>query len=786
MRAAGLSYLRGSMKRVVVGVCLIFFVFAALMAVSAPLIKRSIKYQIVADLKHFIREGRLEVENVSVSPKRREARLLGVSVIDSNGNTVIRIQKIDVRIRRMHRRHIDASLRVFAPEIFLNLEQLDSLSRLLRTEAFFEKSRFEFDRVDVQEGQIALTAPGILAVAETLPFVARAQLEGDPTRSLDFQADGPKTSMRLRVRLNGRSDNPYQLEGTGFELLSGNISLIPRLKAADFADTNAASGLRIQLFPADTLVPSLDTLQLNAFFSLGPLQGSFLRIHPSAETPGIYKTARMRFSLGHEMLVCDENDLDIRGRDFRVSSKRWIRAQTGLTLEDVHLSAGPNRSEFGAGIAGQAIAAAAEWRNTGDGSPPRVRLSFDGNLPVPTILHEVGESIPLDGFAKLHAEAEQEETAPNQIRWRAEILSRDLRLGPAFGKISCRANLSLRGRGGAVEELAGNVEPAGGLPIFLSGKSTVKGFSGRATLKDRTLKDIQLLGEAFGEKIPLVGETGVARLDVDFSVDRNLKLVLRGHLRIKDATAMSRGFPFRVDGLDVDIPFEVAPDTGKLVVSDAAAGGASARSLDIGPYRFENFSLTTASKGDKLYLDFSPIAAFGGTVRAKLLFHFSEEAHQHAELAVDSVSLSQILAPFPEAHGAISGLVDGEARFYTRGGDLLSARGTLRARAAEGWGEPMRVSRKFLEQIGGNAIRELDLPGEVAYKNGSLKVRLSEGRLLFEEARLEAQTILRKIRIGKIVGSYKLKDLIDVLSNVSAQNVKIDFERKKIGGKKQK
>lgn len=758
------------MKRVMVGVCLVLAALAGLVVISIPVIKQLVKRRIVSELRQFIREGSLSVEDISASPKRRQIRLFGVSVKDGAGDRILYIPKVDLDVRRIHHGHLDATARVFEPQINLDAGQIDRVTRLFRMEAFLEKSRVEIDRIDAEGGRLTLSAPGFLASSETMSLDIRAQLEGKAFQTVELHAATPQTSLNLLFNWDSEQGQPRLLDGTFLDFSSTHLAL--SAPALSPVDTEACRGFQIRIAPADTTPAAVTDIPWNVSFGWGPFRGRFHRLRPAADSPGLFTVDETRLAVGREELACYQNRVEPRKDIIHWESGRWVRAKTGLTLEHVDVLASRERSTIHADFAGRPVTLEAAWDK-------RLRLNVAAEtISIPVLLQEMGESLPVAGTISVRLEAVEGDT-PNQFSWNAAIHSADLLAGPSFGKISLWADLEVAGMGTSVEKLSGTVEPAPGVPVQLTGKGGPRGFSGHASLRDRPLKDIQLIGETFGQEIPLVGESGQAGLDVDFTVRPNLEFRVRGRVRIKDATALSKGFPFRVEGLDVDVPFELSPDTGKLVVAEAANGQVDARVLIIGPYRFENLGMKTSSKGDKILTDISPIAAYGGTIRAKLLFHFSEHAHQHAELAVDSVSLKQILAPMGEYSDALSGLVSGDGKFHVDGGDIFSAKGTFWARAVDGPGEPMRVSREFLEKMGEETVRKLGLPKQVPYKNGFLKVRLANGRILFEQVSLDAQTMLRKIRIGKVVGSYMIKDLVGVLSNASSENVKVEIGRKK-------
>lgn len=729
-----------------------------------------VKRRIVSELGQFMRRGRVEVGEISISLKRRQARLRDVTMKDAGGNPVVAIPKIDVQIRRIHKRHIDADIHLFDPSIILDFDRKNFLSELFRPEAFREEGFVEIHHVAVDGGKISLFVPGVMAQPETLLLTKSLFRKSDTEALVDVHASGPQTSLRAYGRLEaGDTVRPIG-EGSKVELYTTNLILVPQIDTAV-----KFKGFRLEVSPSDSQIAmsaGIENIPLNAAFVWGPIHGRFQGIRSAAEG---FVLDEMKFVLGEDGLACEDNQLWIQAESLFLRSRRWIRLKTGLPLDHVELSASRQMSSFKAEVFGRAVRVDARW-----GAQDIVSVLTD-SIPIHLLLREAGVFPPVSGEVSLGLEATRPETAPRTIYWKAAVRSADLRLGSDFGKISVRLNAEVEGRNQSILNMTGVLEPAPGVLVRLGGKGGPDGFSGRAVMEDRPIGDIRMLGVAFGRDIPLVGESGRAGLHVDVFVNPDLQLSVKGRLKLKNAGARASGFPLVVEGLDVDIPFERTPDAGKLVVAEALAGRITARHLKVGPYSFENFSVKTASKGDKIYADFEPFPAFGGTVRAEALFQFSDQPQEHIKIAVDSVSLKQILAPFPAAREALSGWVQGEANIRVRGGDVMSASGHVRAEATEGPDEPMRVSRRFLEQIGGAAVRKLDMPRQVAYRNGVLKARLSDGRILFDEASLEAYTLLRKVRIGRVVGSYRLKDLIDVLSNVSTDNVKVE-----LGGRKQK
>jgi len=766
------------MKRVLVGAAAVLAVVGVVLAISYPAVKLAVKREILKELRQFVREGTLEVEEISGTPKRRQARIYGVTVKDSSGRAVVRISRIDADIRRIHGRHIDASLRLVDPVIDVDLDRVELLGKMVRWEAFLEKTALEVDRVDVQGGLIRLSAAGILAEPETLAFDARAVLEGAPAQSFELRATGPRTTMMATVSLDAAQARVLQ-EGTALELATTNLALLPKKLALmpDSAPTDVR-GLKIRVVPADTSGAAISESPWSVSFGWGPLSAEFRRIRRAADTGTGFDIDEMRFQIGEDQWVCSNNRVTPLARAIRMASGRWSRVHRGLPIlavDSVALDAGRESSTLRATFDGFPVVLTGAW-----GARPRLAFSAE-TISIPSLLHAAGESAPISGLAGVQVEVTKSETSPEEWAWKARVSSSDLQVRLPLGGISVRATLAMEGVGSRADRVSGVIEPAAGVPIVVSGRGNRRIFSGRAAMKDRPIKDIQMLGEILGKRVPLKCESGRAGLEVDFLVKPNLEFRTRGRLRIEGATASTRGFPFRVEGLDVDIPFEYTPDTGQLVLDEAAAGRASAQALHLGPYRLDDIAVTTASKGDKIYANIAKLSAFDGAFRGEVLFHFSKHPHQHTKLSVEGVSLRRVLAPFADARDALTGTVRGEIDLFTSGDHLNEARGTVHVRATEGPGEPMMVSGKFLERIGGPQMRKLRLPKQVPYKNGNLKVSLAKGRISFDEASLEAHTLLRKVRIGEVVGTYRLKDLVDVLSNVSAGDVKVE-----VGGKKRK
>jgi len=749
-------------------------VLLALTAVAVPVLKWLVHRQIRNELNQFVRSGTLDVDDISVSPKRRQVRIRGVSVLDADRVRVAYLAKIDIDIRRIHHRHVDASMTVFDPVLNVDLDRIHRLAGLFRPEVFLEEGPLALDRIDVHGGKIVLAPSDLLADSEILFFEARGRLGEDTDLQVDLRATGPLTSAQLRLAVRPQapgSGPPLWLEGSGLVISSRNLPVQPKLNRPSETAPAVPHRLQIHVTPADTGILSMAPLRLNAAFAWGPVKGLFRGLRASADTTGIFWADDIRMWVGPEGLACSDNELDVRQDQLRLRSDRWVRIPTGLTVRRIDLRASRDATDLIAYLETAPLSFRASWNR-----PPTFSAAVD-SFPIAVLFRELGESLPVSGDIRVDARAQWLDT---ELTWDATVVSSDARIGPAFGKISVRSNLHLKGIGMGVDEVSGTVEPSVGIPIRVTGKNGPRGFSGRASLRDRSIKDIQILGESFGREVPIRGASGQVGLDIDYTLDRRARLFARGRLRLTDGQFEFEQYPFQVEGLSVDMPFEYSPDTSTLVVSDASTGEASARRLAIGPYEFLDCHMVTASKGNKLYIDVPSTPSFGGVLRARLLLQLNHPPQQQLEFSVDSVSLRQILDPYVDARGALSGLVSGEARLLFHG-DLVSARGTAWARATDRPGDPMVSSRTFLEKIGGAAIRKLDLPRRVPYRNGFLKVRVSDGRIWFDEVTLEAHTLLRKVRIGKVVGSYRMTDLVDVLSNVSADEVKVE-----VGGKKRK
>ena len=769
------------MKRCLIGLGIFLASLAATYFFGVPVLKRLVKQEIARQVQSFIREGTIEIGDISGSLDRRQILIRDVRIDDRSGHPVIQIDKIQLTVHHgeiwdgveflLHSSRLAASVQVFMPRFEIHENCLDDLKRLIRTEAFYEESRLDVDSLVVSDGRIALDMPSALVEPETLTIEMTAVPERNIGWWINAVSHGPRTDFQSAFVLMTAESQPLVPPGAYVDLSTSN--------SVAFAPPDSSGPdlpvLRVHLTSVDT--NPISEIAWDVTMGGRQFDATVKGARPAFDSEPAVALDRIEFTYGDEILVGFDNRIKARNRRMWITASRWIRRSTGLSLSDVDVSADASSAEIFGRIEGYPVRASCSW-----GGRPGVMLVGvkADTISTDVIFRELGETFPLTGFVGIEASAVFGETSAGQAAWQMNIRSPDLRAGPAFGKLSFRADLRAHGVDTRVDDVSGTIEPAAGVTVSIRGRTEGREFTGRASMRDQSLKDIQLLAQSFGNEFPLSGDSGHAAMDVDFRMTPELELFLNGRLRISGATLRAPGQPFRIDGLDADIPIERSPDTGRMVLDEIPSGTIRAGRVTIGPYQIRDFQVTTKSHGDKMYADIAPLHVFGGTIEAKALFYFSDAPHE-VDLTIDSVSLKQVLAPIPKARRSISGLVHGGAQVSIRGTDLKSLSGKLWVKATEGPGELMIVSRPFLENIGGDVIHKLNLPKEVPYERGRLRIHFEEGRIWFDEVTLEAKTLLRRIRTGKVIGSYRVRDLIDEITSVSSENVKVE-----IGGKKRK
>ncbi|MBI5073594.1 MAG: hypothetical protein HZB62_00245 [Nitrospirae bacterium] len=154
-------------------------------------------------------------------------------------------------------------------------------------------------------------------------------------------------------------------------------------------------------------------------------------------------------------------------------------------------------------------------------------------------------------------------------------------------------------------------------------------------------------------------------------------------------------------------------------------------SLRYGFRLLEDVSLWVEQKGSSLKINRFSAKMFGGKVNGTGFADLSDGLSYRAGLITDGVSLTQLCEEIPPIKGYISGKIDGIAAINGSGAGLANITGRADFWTYSGEGEKTRISREFLEKIGGPQVRAY--LGERRFNRGIMGLSIQNGFFIFRE-----------------------------------------------------
>jgi len=159
---------------------------------------------------------------------------------------------------------------------------------------------------------------------------------------------------------------------------------------------------------------------------------------------------------------------------------------------------------------------------------------------------------------------------------------------------------------------------------------------------------------------------------------------------------------------------------------------------------------------------------FGGEVRARGGISFAGDGHYALSTLVDGLSTRAVCAAFPGIENYLNGKV--RATLWLKGDamTLNAMKGKVSAWMYRSEDEAMAVHRDLLIRLGGETIRRQGiaqreyLPLDV----GELTTRLQDGKMNFEELRLEVTTLFTTVKVGVAEGHDRI-GLLQFLKSIN-------------------
>lgn len=167
--------------------------------------------------------------------------------------------------------------------------------------------------------------------------------------------------------------------------------------------------------------------------------------------------------------------------------------------------------------------------------------------------------------------------------------------------------------------------------------------------------------------------------------------------------------------------------------------------IKIGFFRYgfrllEDLSLWVEQKGGLLKINRFSAKMFGGKVNGTGFADLSDGLSYRAGLIADGVSLTQLCEEIPPIRGYISGKIDGIATIKGSGAGLTNIIGKADFWTYSAEGEQTRISKEFLEKIGGPQVRAY--LGERRFNKGIMGLYIQNGFFIFRELEISNRNLL--------------------------------------------
>ena len=154
----------------------------------------------------------------------------------------------------------------------------------------------------------------------------------------------------------------------------------------------------------------------------------------------------------------------------------------------------------------------------------------------------------------------------------------------------------------------------------------------------------------------------------------------------------------------------------------------------------EDLSLWVEQKGSSLKINRFSAKMFGGKVNGTGFADLSDGLSYRIGLIADGVSLMQLCDEIPPIKGYISGRIDGIAAIKGSGAGLANLIGKADFWTYSAEGEQTRISKEFLEKIGGPQVRAY--LGERRFNRGIMGLYIQNGFIIFRELEISNRNLL--------------------------------------------
>ena len=283
----------------------------------------------------------------------------------------------------------------------------------------------------------------------------------------------------------------------------------------------------------------------------------------------------------------------------------------------------------------------------------------------------------------------------------------------------------------------------------------------KAQVKEAPVSEIRnSFWDVFPDSLLYAGMDGSVASDIRLDYENN-KVAFTGELKLKNiriegengeyaAGPVNGVLPFAYGTFDgrgktITLPsFEQSEfDTVSKYYADEYSGGDDNRitigSLQYGFRLLEDLNVWL--KQDRGVLNVGRFSAniFGGRLNGSALIDFSDGLHYRGGMILEGMSLTQLCDDIEPIKGYISGKVDGIGTLKGSGTGLSQLLGKVDLWTYGTKNEKTRISREFLQKIGGPSIKSY--LGDRNFDKGIMSVYLQKGFLVFKEMEISNRNI---------------------------------------------
>jgi hypothetical protein len=163
-------------------------------------------------------------------------------------------------------------------------------------------------------------------------------------------------------------------------------------------------------------------------------------------------------------------------------------------------------------------------------------------------------------------------------------------------------------------------------------------------------------------------------------------------------------------------------------------------SVNYGFRLLDGLSLWVEQKDSSLKINHISAKMFGGTINGTAVLDISDGIKYKAGLIVDGVSLTRLCEEIPPIKGYISGRIDGIATIKGSGAGIENIIGMADFWTYAAGEETTKISREFLEKIGGPQVRAY--LGERRFSKGIMGLYIQKGFFIFRELEISNRNLL--------------------------------------------